>query len=177
MMLWRKGVRQCARCGEALTGPDQATLDHIVPRSTGGQTTRANLTLSHAECNRAAGRRLWLERQRGQETRAAEKRSVTATFWYESLRVASLLLRVPRPRDHGFQIVGAIEASVTIAEGSGIRGVAELKKKYGKGSWLKRKGQAVVRLDDGSIRRADLHWLEAHGIGRREVKINRFLDL
>lgn len=177
MMLWRKGVRQCARCGEALAGPDQATLDHIVPQSAGGQTTRDNLTLSHAECNRAAGRRLWLERQHGQEPRAAAKRPVTATFWYESLRVTSLLLRVPRPRDEAFQIIGAIEASVTIAERSGIREVAELKKKYGKGSWLKRKGRAVVRLDDGSIRRAELRWYEAHGIGRREVKIKRFLDL
>ena len=177
MMLWRRGIRECARCGEPLAGPERATLEHIVPRSAGGRTTRANLTLAHAECNRAAGRRLWLGRRRGLLAPVATERSLPATFWYERLRVGSLSLRVPGPRDQAFQIIGAIESSITIAEGSGIREVGNLKKKYGKGSWLKRKGQAVVRLDDGSIRRAELQWYEAHGIGRRELKIKRFLDL
>ena len=61
-MLWRLGVRRCFRCGGELPGPNQATLEHIMPRSLGGPTTRTNLSLSHDRCNRAAGRALWLER-------------------------------------------------------------------------------------------------------------------
>ncbi len=61
-MLWRLGVRRCFRCGGELAGPNQATLEHMVPRSAGGRTTRANLSLSHEQCNRSAGKHLWLER-------------------------------------------------------------------------------------------------------------------
>ena len=59
-MLWRLGVRRCFRCGGELPGPNQSTLEHIVPRSKGAQTTRANLSLSHEQCNRSGGRELWL---------------------------------------------------------------------------------------------------------------------
>ncbi|MBI4420725.1 MAG: HNH endonuclease [Gemmatimonadetes bacterium] len=177
IMLWRKGVRRCSRCGEPLDGPDQATLEHAVPRSAGGRTTRANLTLSHPHCNRRAGRALWLERRGGPTGHAAENQVRVAEFWYENLLAIMPSSRVPSPRDPAFQIIGAIESSVTIAEGSGIRELETLEKLFGKGSWLKRKGQAIIRLKDGTIRRAELHWYEAHGIGRHWIKVKRYLDL
>jgi len=51
-----------------------------------------------------------------------------------------------------------------------------LRKRYGKGRWRKLKGKALVRLADGRVRRAELHWFEAHGIGKRKMRIKRFLD-
>jgi len=74
-----------------------------------------------------------------------------------------------------FRILGDIEAAATIASGSGIREIARLRKRYGRGRWRKRKGYAEVRLNDGTIADAELHWYEATGIGRREFKIKRFL--
>lgn len=177
VMLWRKGVRQCARCGQALGGPEQATLEHIIPKSAGGRTTRINLSLAHAECNRLAGRALWFELRRDRTDRSPEKRPLTADFWYENLLDAEPSSRVPSPREPKFQLISAIESPVTIAEGSGIRERAELEERYGRGSWLKRKGQAIVRMENGTIRRAELHWYEAHGIGRRELRIKHYLDL
>jgi len=61
----------------------------------------------------------------------------------------------------------------TIASGSGIREIARLRKHYGRGRWRKRKGNAEVRLGNGAIVRAELHWYEATGIGKREFKIKR----
>jgi hypothetical protein len=62
-----------------------------------------------------------------------------------------------------------------IARGSGIRELARLRRRYGQGRWRKRKGYAEVRLWNGEILCAELHWYEATGIGRRELKIKRFL--
>jgi hypothetical protein len=59
----------------------------------------------------------------------------------------------------------------TIATGSGIREIARLRKRYG--GWRKRKGSAEVRFDNGEIVRAELHWYEATGIGKRELKVKR----
>jgi hypothetical protein len=70
-----------------------------------------------------------------------------------------------------FEIVGPIRATQTIAAGQAIRGLRRLRRRYGAGRWRKRKGWARVRLDDGTIHEAELHWYEAHGVGRREVKI------
>lgn len=75
-----------------------------------------------------------------------------------------------------FQIVGDITHAETFAIGTSIREVARLRKRYGRGRWRKRKGIARVRLEDGAIRQAEVHWYEAHGIGRREFKINHFID-
>ena len=75
-----------------------------------------------------------------------------------------------------FEIVGRIEDVETIASGSGIREAARLRKFYGKGRWRKRKGIAEIRLADGTLRLAELHWYEASGIGKREFKIKRYLD-
>jgi hypothetical protein len=70
-----------------------------------------------------------------------------------------------------FEIVGEISQIETIATGSGIREIARLRKLYGKGRWRKRKGVARVRLADGSFHLAEVHWYEASGIGRKEVKV------
>jgi hypothetical protein len=75
-----------------------------------------------------------------------------------------------------FQVVGQIEQIETFATGSGIRELPRLRKIYGRGRWRKRKGVATVRLGDGTIRLAELHWYEATGIGRKELKLKRYLD-
>jgi len=51
-----------------------------------------------------------------------------------------------------------------------------IQKQYGPGRWRKLKGIAKVRLESGRVCRAELHWYEAHGIGRKKMKIKRFLD-
>lgn len=75
-----------------------------------------------------------------------------------------------------FKIVGTIRDVETIAKGEGVRSRKRLVKRYGAGRWRKMKGIARVRLPDGTIRRAEIHWYEAHGIGRRDFKIKRFVD-
>lgn len=75
-----------------------------------------------------------------------------------------------------FTILGDITDVVTFAVGRQIRELKRLRKLYGLGRWRKRKGVARVRLPDGAARRAEVHWYEASGIGRKEVKIKRYLD-
>ena len=75
-----------------------------------------------------------------------------------------------------FELVGSIEHIEIIAVGGRIREVMRLQKQFGPGRWRKLKGTATVRLDDGTVRVAELHWYEAHGIGRRKMKIKQFLD-
>ena len=75
-----------------------------------------------------------------------------------------------------FRILGEITDVETIATGSGIRELARLRRRYGRGRWRKRKGTAQVKLAGGVIRLAELHWYEAAGIGQREFKIKRYLD-
>lgn len=75
----------------------------------------------------------------------------------------------------GFRIVGPIEGQETIAVGRAIRELKRLNKAYGKGRWRKRKGVAKIRLAGGSVRKAEIHWYEAHGIGSVEHKIKRFI--
>ena len=74
-----------------------------------------------------------------------------------------------------FEIVGAITNVETIATGSGIRVRRVLRKLYGAGRWRKLKGVATVRLPNGALRKVELHWYEAHGIGKRDMKIKRYL--
>lgn len=74
-----------------------------------------------------------------------------------------------------FEILGEIWAVETIATGTGIREIARLRKRYGRGRWRKRKGIAEIRLAGGEIVAAELHWYEATGIGKREFKIKRLL--
>jgi hypothetical protein len=75
-----------------------------------------------------------------------------------------------------FEVVGGITDIETIAIGTRIRILSVLRKRYGKGRWRKLKGKATVRLFDGTIRRAEVHWFEAHGLGKRKLRIKRFLD-
>jgi len=74
-----------------------------------------------------------------------------------------------------FEIIGDLSAVETIATGSGIRELARLRKFYGRGRWRKRKGIARVRMANGEIVLAEIHWYEATGIGKREFKIKRLL--
>ena len=76
----------------------------------------------------------------------------------------------------GFEVVGEITRIETIAAGTSIGELARLQKRYGKGRWRKVKGVALVRTASGRVRRAELHWYEAHGIGRKELKRKRYLD-
>ncbi len=75
-----------------------------------------------------------------------------------------------------FEIVGEITDIEIIAVESSIRGIQKLRELYGEGRWRKLKGKATVRLVSGKMRQAELHWYEAHGIGRKRMKIKRFLD-
>ena len=75
-----------------------------------------------------------------------------------------------------FELLGEITQIETIAIGRSIRDLARLRKQYGKGRWRKLKGIATIRLSSGRVRRAELHWYEAHGIGRKEIKRKRYLD-
>ena len=70
-----------------------------------------------------------------------------------------------------FEVVGRLRNVATIAQGREIRELRRLQRVYGKGRWRKRKGVARVRLLDGTIHEAELHRYEAHGVGRREMKI------
>jgi hypothetical protein len=74
-----------------------------------------------------------------------------------------------------FEIIGEITEIDTIAIGSRIREIALLRKQFGKGRWRKLKGVATVRLKNGRIRKVELHWYEAHGIGKRKMKIKQYL--
>jgi hypothetical protein len=75
-----------------------------------------------------------------------------------------------------FDVVGEIEQTETIASGSRVKVRERLQKIYGRGRWRKRKGVATVRLQNGKLRRVELHWYEAHGIGKKDFKIKNYLD-
>jgi hypothetical protein len=78
--------------------------------------------------------------------------------------------------EESFEIIGGIRDVEAMASGRGIRDLAELQKRFGRGNWRKVKGFATVRLEDGTIAEAEVHWYEAHGIGKRWMKIKRYLD-
>ena len=75
-----------------------------------------------------------------------------------------------------FEIISDITDIEPIAVGSAIREIPRLRKQYGRGRWRKLKGIARIRLANGRIRHAELHWYEAHGIGKREIKRKRYMD-
>jgi hypothetical protein len=79
----------------------------------------------------------------------------------------------PLPDRSHFEILGKVAKVETIARGAGIREIKRLRKAYGSGNWRKRKGIARVRLPDGAIVGAEVHWYEAHGFGKREFKLKR----
>ncbi len=78
--------------------------------------------------------------------------------------------------DEVFEIISAIEKTEIIAVGTSIRDINVLREQFGRGRWRKLKGIAQVKLQNGRIRLAELHWYEAHGIGKRKMKIKTFLD-
>jgi hypothetical protein len=75
-----------------------------------------------------------------------------------------------------FEVVGQITHIEVIASGSGVRVRRHLRKTYGPGRWRKLKGIATVRLPNGALRKVEVHWYEAHGIGRKDIKIKRYLE-
>jgi len=75
-----------------------------------------------------------------------------------------------------FDIISHIDDVETIATNANIREVERLRKIYGKARWRKKKGSATIVLEDGTLHRAELHWYEATGFGRKEVKIKYLLD-
>ncbi len=75
-----------------------------------------------------------------------------------------------------FELVGRISDIETIAARHSIRVLRHLRRAYGRGRWRKMKGSATVRLPNGALRRVELHWYEAHGIGKRDLRIKRYLD-
>jgi hypothetical protein len=75
-----------------------------------------------------------------------------------------------------FEIIGEITNVETFATGSSILEITRLRKRYGRGRWRKRKGIARVRLEDATIALAEVHWYEAHGIGRKDFKIKYIIE-
>lgn len=75
-----------------------------------------------------------------------------------------------------FEILGELSHIETFASGASIREVGRLRRLYGKGRWRKRKGIARIRLTDGAIHMAELHWYEATGIGKKEFKIKSLIE-
>jgi hypothetical protein len=76
----------------------------------------------------------------------------------------------------GLKIIGAVRNVEPIAVRSGIRELARLRKLFGRARWRKLKGEALVQLPSGNARLCEVHWYEAHGIGKRKLKIKRFLN-
>jgi hypothetical protein len=75
-----------------------------------------------------------------------------------------------------FEIIAEIINIETIAVGNKIREIVRLRTEFGRGRWRKLKGETTVRLLNGRIRRVEIHWYEAHGIGKRKMKIKKYLD-
>jgi len=75
-----------------------------------------------------------------------------------------------------FKIIGKIEQIDTIAAGPSVKIRSFLRRTHGRGRWRKMKGIATVRLANGQLRQVELHWYEAHGIGRRDLKIKNYID-
>jgi hypothetical protein len=75
-----------------------------------------------------------------------------------------------------FKLIGRISEVEVVAAGPGVRVRALLNRMYGKARWRKMKGTATVRLPNASIRKVELHWYEAHGMGKRDLKIKRYLE-
>jgi hypothetical protein len=75
-----------------------------------------------------------------------------------------------------FEIIGEISGIEIIAVERSIGDIRRIRRLYGKGRWRKLKGTARVRFKSGIVRLAELHWYEAHGIGKCEVRIKRYLD-
>ena len=74
-----------------------------------------------------------------------------------------------------WEFISEISNIEVIAIGSAIRILDELQEEYGTGRWRKLKGFAQIRFANGVSSRAEIHWYEANGIGRKRLKIKRLL--
>jgi hypothetical protein len=95
---------------------------------------------------------------------------VDTSVWSLSLR-----RRAPRGTPPERELAELVREGRALIAGPVRQEIARLRRIYGRGRWRKRKGIARLRLSDGTIRTAEIHWYEAHGIARKEVKIKRFL--
>ena len=75
-----------------------------------------------------------------------------------------------------FELLGPVRNTQVIASGPCVRVRSYLRKAYGFGRWRKMKGVGTILLPNGAVRTVELHWYEAHGIGKRDMKIKRYLD-
>jgi hypothetical protein len=75
-----------------------------------------------------------------------------------------------------YEIIGHISKVGVIAVGGNIKDIMRLQKQFGVGRWRKLKGIAAIRFSDGRIRNVEVHWYEAHGLGKYKMKVKRFLD-
>ena len=75
-----------------------------------------------------------------------------------------------------FAIIGDVTDIEIIAKGRGIHRLKNLMNRYGGKNWRKMKGLATIRTLNGALHQAEVHWYEAHGVGRKGWKIKRFLD-
>ena len=75
-----------------------------------------------------------------------------------------------------FEIISEIRDAETIAAGRSVYIRRYLERTYGRGRWRKMRGIGTVQLADGEICEAEIHWFEAHGVGRKKLRIKRFLD-
>ena len=75
-----------------------------------------------------------------------------------------------------FKLASELREIEIIAIGREIRELPILRKRFGRGRWRKLKGVADVALSDGTIRLAEVHWYQAHGIGKVRMKIKKYLD-
>ena len=75
-----------------------------------------------------------------------------------------------------FQLLGDVKDIEPIAVNLSIRERKNLKARFGGRRWRKLKGVGLVRFPNGEVRRAELHWYEAHGVGRRKMKVKRVVD-
>ena len=60
-----------------------------------------------------------------------------------------------------FEIISDITDIEVIAVGRSVRERERLNRDYGRGRWRKLKGTATIRLVNGAVRLAELHWYEA----------------
>ena len=74
-----------------------------------------------------------------------------------------------------FEVPGEIRDIETIATGRRVYIRRHLQRPYGKGRWRKVKGKVTVRVADGTVCEAEIHWFEAHGIGRKDFKVKRVI--
>ena len=74
-----------------------------------------------------------------------------------------------------FKVIGPIQEIEVIAQGHGIKNINRLNKVYGRANWRKLKGTCTIELRTGVIRKAEVHWYEGHGLGKKELKLKRYL--